>query len=252
MLDMSSFLTYHSKLKANRIKLFIFNQHYIWLAACKSTNFGSWMVSCNTKPITIQAVLKVELCISKAVGMRSFKCTTICWILSGSVLREYALCSESQRLISDILELLCDCTELCKCCRLTDCVYSQCESGDYGFSVQTTPQRLVVCSPQSTLANWRQKPLNLDKERNYCNVNTSNTIPCFAPGTVLVAQLSKFKYARTSSGERLPSSFLSLNCWALIKLHFFRKVLTRAGGGFRGLFGWNAYVRPQFASSFTS
>ena len=163
--------------------------------------------------------------------MRSFKCTTICWILSCSVLCEYALCSESQRLLSDILELLCDCTELCKCCRLTDCVYSQCESGDYGFSVQTTPQRLVVCSPQSTLANWRLNPLNLDKERNYCNVNTSSTIPCFTPRTWLVAQLSKFKYARTSSGERLPSSFLSLNCWALIKLHFFRKVLTRAGGG---------------------
>ena len=39
------------------------------------------------------------------------------------------------------LELLCDCAELCKCCRLTDCVYSQCESGDYGFSVQSTPQK---------------------------------------------------------------------------------------------------------------
>lgn len=39
------------------------------------------------------------------------------------------------------LELLCDCAELCKCCRLTDCVYSQCESGDYGFSVQSTPEK---------------------------------------------------------------------------------------------------------------
>ena len=57
------------------------------------------------------------------------------------------LCEYTLRLLSDILELLCDCTELCKCCRLTDCVYSQCESGDYGFSVQATPQRLVACSP---------------------------------------------------------------------------------------------------------
>lgn len=42
---------------------------------------------------------------------------------------------------SHCLDLLCDCAELCKYCRLTDSVYSQCESGDYGFSVQTTPQR---------------------------------------------------------------------------------------------------------------
>ena len=39
------------------------------------------------------------------------------------------------------LELLCDSVELCKCSRLTDSVYSQCESGDYGFSVQSSPQR---------------------------------------------------------------------------------------------------------------
>ena len=107
----------------------------------------------------------------------------------------------------EYLELLCDCTELCKCCRLTDCVYSQCESGDYGFSVQTNPQRLVVCSPYITLAVLRQGPLNLDKDRNYCNVNKSNTIPAFAPGALLVARLSKFKHVRTSSWKRFLSLF---------------------------------------------
>ncbi|XP_022097333.1 kinetochore-associated protein 1-like [Acanthaster planci] len=33
--------------------------------------------------------------------------------------------------------LLCDCLELCKLLRLTDAVYHQCESGDYGISVQS-------------------------------------------------------------------------------------------------------------------
>ncbi|XP_071799216.1 kinetochore-associated protein 1-like [Asterias amurensis] len=33
--------------------------------------------------------------------------------------------------------MLCDCSELCKLVRLTDSVYHQCESGDYGISVQT-------------------------------------------------------------------------------------------------------------------
>lgn len=32
--------------------------------------------------------------------------------------------------------MLCDCSELCKLVRLTDSVYHQCESGDYGVSVQ--------------------------------------------------------------------------------------------------------------------
>ena len=132
------------------------------------------------------------------------------------------------------------------------CVFTVREWRLWIFSTDDSTKVSSLFSSEHTLANWRLNPLNLDKERNYCNVNTSNTIPCFAPGTLLVAQLSKFKYARTSSEERLPSSFLCLNCWALIKIHFFRKVLTRAGGGFRGLFGWTAYVRPQFASSFTS
>ncbi|XP_074632538.1 kinetochore-associated protein 1-like [Acropora palmata] len=47
-------------------------------------------------------------------------------------------------------DLLCDCAELCKCCRLTETVYSQCESGDYGFSVQLNPQR----SNQDTFNEW--------------------------------------------------------------------------------------------------
>ncbi|XP_078352521.1 kinetochore-associated protein 1-like isoform X2 [Oculina patagonica] len=47
-------------------------------------------------------------------------------------------------------DLLCDCSELCRCCRLTDCVYSQCESGDYGFSVQSTPQS----SNQDAFIEW--------------------------------------------------------------------------------------------------
>ncbi|XP_068682913.1 kinetochore-associated protein 1-like isoform X1 [Montipora foliosa] len=47
-------------------------------------------------------------------------------------------------------DLLCDCAELCKCCRLTESVYSQCESGDYGFSVQSSPQS----SNQDSFNDW--------------------------------------------------------------------------------------------------
>ncbi|KAJ7374444.1 Kinetochore-associated protein 1 [Desmophyllum pertusum] len=57
------------------------------------------------------------------------------------------LCQASTHCSAD---LLCDCAELCKCCRLTDCVYSQCESGDYGFSVQSTPQS----SNQDSFIEW--------------------------------------------------------------------------------------------------
>lgn len=57
------------------------------------------------------------------------------------------LCQASTHCSAD---LLCDCTELCKYCRLTDSVYSQCESGDYGFSVQTTPQS----SSQDPFMEW--------------------------------------------------------------------------------------------------
>ena len=42
-----------------------------------------------------------------------------------------------------ISDLLCDCLELAKCTSLANCVYSQCESGDYGFSVQSTTQRYI-------------------------------------------------------------------------------------------------------------
>ncbi|RMX40569.1 hypothetical protein pdam_00016563, partial [Pocillopora damicornis] len=57
------------------------------------------------------------------------------------------LCQASTHCSAD---LLCDCAELCKYCRLTDSVYSQCESGDYGFSVQTTPQS----SSQDPFMEW--------------------------------------------------------------------------------------------------
>ena len=55
----------------------------------------------------------------------------------------------------------------------------------------------------------------------------ASTMPTFAPGALLVARLSNFRSARTSSGERLPSSLLSRGRWALIKLQSFRKVLTQ-------------------------
>lgn len=37
--------------------------------------------------------------------------------------------------------LLCDCLELCKLMSLANEVYAQCETGDYGFSVQSTVNR---------------------------------------------------------------------------------------------------------------
>nr|XP_006814292.1 PREDICTED: kinetochore-associated protein 1-like [Saccoglossus kowalevskii] len=39
-------------------------------------------------------------------------------------------------------DMLCDCMELCKCTRLTDQIFQQCESGDYGVTVQSTASNI--------------------------------------------------------------------------------------------------------------
>ena len=92
------------------------------------------------------------------------------------------------------------------------CVFTVWEWGLWIFSPDDSTKVSGLLSVEHA-CRLRQGPLNLDKHLDYCNVNKSSIIPAFAPGALLVARLSKFKYVRTSSGKRLPSSFLS---WLLM------------------------------------